>query len=92
MPILARTASLLAHLAEESESVRSASSSPRKPRRRSSTGMADVERLTHGERRALDDAAYRAQLGYLLDRSPFYRHKLAASTPAAGSIGSPSCL
>jgi phenylacetate-CoA ligase len=29
------------------------------------------------EQLALDDASYREQLGYLLDRSPFYREKLA---------------
>jgi phenylacetate-CoA ligase len=43
---------------------RSASSSPAQPRRRSTT-------------RADDDASFREQLAYLLDRSAFYREKLA---------------
>ena len=46
--------------------------------------MADAERLTHEKRRALDDAAFRAQLGYLLDRSPFYRQKLAGVDASGG--------
>ena len=33
------------------------------------------------EQLALDDAAYREQLAYLLDRSPFYREKLAGLDP-----------
>ncbi|HJQ75257.1 MAG TPA: AMP-binding protein, partial [Gaiellaceae bacterium] len=47
---------------------RSASSSPAPPRRRSST-------------RADDDASFREQLAYLLDRSAFYREKLAGLEP-----------
>ena len=46
--------------------------------------MTDAERLTHEERRALDDAAFRTQLGYLLDRSPFYRRKLARVDVSGG--------
>ncbi|HUP31743.1 MAG TPA: AMP-binding protein [Gaiellaceae bacterium] len=41
--------------------------------------MSDVERLRWAEQLALDDVAYRAQLAYLLERSPFYREKLAGS-------------
>ncbi len=39
----------------------------------------DVERLAWSEQIALDDAAYRTQLSYLLERSPFYREKLGAA-------------
>jgi phenylacetate-CoA ligase len=37
-----------------------------------------VEARPWDEQRALDDCAYREQLAYLLERSPFYRAKLAA--------------
>ena len=37
-----------------------------------------VEARPWDEQLALDDDAYRAQLAYLLDRSAFYRRKLAA--------------
>jgi len=43
--------------------------------------MDDVERLSWGEQRALDAAAYDEQIAYLLDRSPFYRAKLAGLEP-----------
>ena len=36
-----------------------------------------VETLPWAEQAAADDAAYRAQVGYLFERSPFYRDKLA---------------
>jgi phenylacetate-CoA ligase len=39
--------------------------------------MDDVERLPWAEQRARDDASFRAQIAYLVDRSPFYRRKLA---------------
>jgi phenylacetate-CoA ligase len=39
----------------------------------------DVEARPWDEQLELDDASYRAQLRYLLDRSPFYRGKLAAA-------------
>ncbi len=52
----------------------------------------DVETRPWEEQLALDDAAYRGQLAYLLERSAFYREKLAAagvdfggSAPLAGS-------
>jgi phenylacetate-CoA ligase len=47
-----------------------------RPRRRSSIGASDAERLSWEEQLELDDASYRAQLACLLDRSPFYREKL----------------
>jgi phenylacetate-CoA ligase len=51
---------------------------------------ADTELRPWAEQRADDDAAYRAQLAYLLERSAFYREKLAAagiaSAAAAGGL------
>ena len=46
--------------------------------------MSDPQRLPPDERRALDEASYRQQLAYLLDRSPFYRAKLADADPTGG--------
>jgi phenylacetate-CoA ligase len=43
--------------------------------------MDDAERLPWGEQRALDAAAYDEQIAYLLERSPFYRAKLAGHHP-----------
>jgi len=40
-----------------------------------------VEARSWDEQLALDDVAYRAQLAYLLERSPFYRDKLERSSP-----------
>jgi phenylacetate-CoA ligase len=50
---------------------------------------ADVETRPAAEQRELDDASYREQLAYLLDRSPFYRRKLGAAgiTKAAWAGG-----
>jgi phenylacetate-CoA ligase len=49
--------------------------------------VTDPERLPWPEQVALDDASYRAQLAYLLERSPFYRAKLGlASAEAAGGL------
>ena len=39
--------------------------------------MTDAERLPWDEQLALDNEAYRDQIAYLLERSPFYREKLA---------------
>jgi phenylacetate-CoA ligase len=39
----------------------------------------DVETRPWDAQRDLDDASYRAQLGYLLANSPFYRDKLGAA-------------
>jgi phenylacetate-CoA ligase len=47
----------------------------------------DVETRPWEEQRALDDEAYRAQLAYLLERSPFYRDKLAGLSDAADAGG-----
>ena len=48
----------------------------------------EVEARPWDEQVALDDAAYRAQLGYLLERSAFYRRKLgAAGVDAAHDAG-----
>jgi phenylacetate-CoA ligase len=44
----------------------------------------DVETRPWDEQRAEDDAAYRAQVAYLLERSPFYREKLGGA-----GIGAP---
>jgi phenylacetate-CoA ligase len=50
-----------------------------------------VETRPWAEQLALDDASYRSQLGYLFERSAFYREKLAAagiaSAAAAGGLG-----
>ena len=50
----------------------------------------EVEARPWDEQAALDDAAYRAQLGYLLERSAFYRRKLGAAgidaAPDAGGL------
>jgi phenylacetate-CoA ligase len=52
--------------------------------------MTDVETLPWDDQRALDDASYRTQLGYLFERSAFYRDKLGAagvtSAAAAGGL------
>ena len=48
------------------------------PRRRWSTS-AEVETRPWGEQLALDGESYRAQIAYLLERSPFYREKLGSS-------------
>ena len=48
----------------------------------------DVEARPWDEQLALDDIAYRSQLAYLLERSPFYREKLAAAgITEAGQAG-----
>jgi phenylacetate-CoA ligase len=49
--------------------------------------MADAERLPWDEQLRLDDASYRKQLNYVLDRSPFYREKLAGAGTADGLRG-----
>jgi phenylacetate-CoA ligase len=46
--------------------------------------MHDAERQPWAEQRALDDASYREQLSYLLERSPFYRAKLADHDTGGG--------
>jgi phenylacetate-CoA ligase len=44
----------------------------------------EVEARPWNEQLALDDESYRAQLRYLLERSPFYRAKLAGADPDGG--------
>ena len=44
----------------------------------------EVEARPWDEQLALDDESYRAQLRYLLERSPFYRAKLAGADPGGG--------
>ena len=44
----------------------------------------DVETVPWPEQLALDDASYRTQLAYLLERSPFYRARLAGVDPDGG--------
>jgi len=46
--------------------------------------MDDVERLPWAEQRARDDASYRAQIAYLLERSSFYRRKLDGADTGGG--------
>jgi phenylacetate-CoA ligase len=43
--------------------------------------MTEAERLPWGEQLALDDESYSEQLAYILERSPFYRQKLAGYEP-----------
>jgi phenylacetate-CoA ligase len=43
--------------------------------------MTDAERLPWGEQLVLDDESYRDQLACILERSPFYRQKLAGYKP-----------
>ena len=77
VPILARTAGLLAHLAEEREQpLGFLHGRGRGGGRR--VRMTDETR-PWPEQLELDDAAYREQLAYLLERSPFYREKLAGA-------------
>src|ERR1043166_2310895 len=40
----------------------------------------EVESRPWDEQQALDDESFKAQLAYLLDRSPFYRERLGTST------------
>jgi phenylacetate-CoA ligase len=44
----------------------------------------EVESRPWAEQLALDDESFRAQLAYLLERSPFYREKLAGADPGGG--------
>ena len=98
VPILARTAGLLAHLAEEQRAAARLPHGRAGRRRRSSTSRRpgrlmlapEVETRPWDEQLALDDASYRTQLAYLFERSAFYREKLAAaglaSAAAAGGL------
>ena len=46
--------------------------------------MTDTERVPWDKQLVLDDASYRTQLAYLLERSPFYRDKLADFDTSGG--------
>jgi phenylacetate-CoA ligase len=54
-----------------------------RPRRRSTTSV-DVERRLWAEQLAIDDESYRTQIAYLLERSAFYREKLAGAGTEGG--------
>ena len=53
--------------------------------------MTDAELVPWAEQRELDDASFRRQLAYVLERSPFYREKLTnagvRTAKAAGGLG-----
>ena len=97
VPILARTAGLLAHLAEEQQqpigflmaaAAEEAIEYEREPRLMLAP---EVETRPWAEQLAVDDASYRAQLAYLFERSAFYREKLGggrvrAPADAAGGL------
>ncbi len=98
IPILARTASLLAHLAEEQQTPDRLSHGlawrGRHPLCPGSAGgggamiSPEVEALPWEDQAGADDAAYRAQVAYLFEHSAFYRDKLrAAGFPDAASVG-----
>ena len=55
--------------------------------------MTDAERVPWAEQLALDDASFRRQLAYVLERSPFYRAKLAGVDTNIGleEIGRATC-
>ena len=53
--------------------------------------MTDDERLPWLDQFALDDASFREQLAYLLERSPFYREKLAGVDAGIGLDRSRGC-
>ena len=46
--------------------------------------MDELERLPWAAQLELDDASFRRQLDYLLDRSPFYKRKLEGHDPSGG--------
>ncbi len=97
VPLLARTASLIAHLAEEQENqigflmagvAEDAISYERGTQERRSEPASEAETRPWAEQLADDDASYREQLAYLLERSAFYREKLAeAGIRTAGDAG-----
>ena len=100
VPILARTAGLLAHLAEERDrllgllmaaSAEEAIEHRGGPEDSPVMLTAEVETRPWAGQLAIDDAAYREQLEYLFDRSDFYREKLPrrGSRPPAPRAGSP---
>ena len=103
VPILARTAGLLAHLAEEREQPdrlpdgRPGGGGDRATSLRTATALIElmlapeVETRPWDEQLALDDAPTAPSSRYLFERSAFYREKLAAAGSArrARAAGSP---
>ena len=105
IPLLARTASLLAHLAEEQERpvgflmaghAEAAIAYEREGRAVTILEPA-VETRPWVEQLALDDAAYREQVAYLLERSAFYRaearrsrHRVAGRRRRTGRPAAPA--
>ena len=100
VPILARAAGLIAHLAEEAEtpigfymaSQAEEAIALRRARSRSAEGMSltepDVEAAPWEGQAAADDAPYRRQIAYLFERSRFYRDKLGqAGFKSADAVG-----
>ena len=88
IPVLARTAGLLAHLAEEQQQPigflmagKAEEAISYEPPAGAAPMMLapEVEALPWAEQLAIDDAAYREQIAYLFERSAFYREKLAAA-------------
>ena len=98
VPILARTAGLLAHLAEEQEQPlgflhggEGRGGDPvRAPARGGLMLAPEVETRPWDAQLAIDAESYRTQLAYLFERSAFYREKLSApglgSPAAAGGL------
>ena len=90
MPILARTAGLIAHLAEEAETPIGfymasqgrggdpLTPGPTRESRRMSLIEPDIEAAPWEAPGAADDAALSRQIAYLFERSRFYRDKLGA--------------
>ena len=82
VPILARTAGVLAHLAEEREQPIGfvlAAGAERRDHLRGVMPTPEIETRPWEEQLALDDESYRTQLAYLFERSAFYREKLTAA-------------
>ena len=97
VPILARTASLLAHLAEEQERplgfLLAGEAEEAVDVRAHPMPTTEVETRPWAEQHALDDESYRAQLAYLFERSAFYREKLRGRFRGRGGARRhrPSC-
>ena len=89
LPILARAAGLLAHLAEEQQNplgflmaakAEEAIEYRATLRRPAAVILApEVETRPWAEQLAVDDPSYQSQLAYLFERSTFYREKLTAA-------------
>ena len=99
VPLLARTAGLLAHLAEEQEhpvgflmAGKAEEAIDYEPREDGRVMLApEVEAVRGPSSSRIDDAAYREQVAYLFDRSRFYREKLAEAGFASAPSGWRAC-